>query len=152
MVCAVTTPFHGLYQGSLHCGLGPNPTYEAISPGRKTHFAINEEIIHLRKIYWFGRMQHIPKKSHYARCLALELLCNSWRGLSQEIWRALVYMNWTDSHRRVDKDVIVGNCRMNSLLFAYELLLHAWIFATGSSAHVWSVLWCVRPRRNENQL
>ena len=35
-------------------------------------------------------------------------------------------MNWTDSHRRVDKDVIVGNCRMNSLLFAYELLLHAW--------------------------
>jgi len=51
MVCAVTTPFHGLYQGSLHCGLGPNPTYEAISPGRKTHFAINEEIIHLRKIY-----------------------------------------------------------------------------------------------------
>ena len=31
-------------------------------------------------------------------------------------------------------------------------LLHAWIFATGSSARIWSVFRCVRPRRNEHQL
>ena len=51
MVCAVTTPLHSLYQSSLLCGPGPNSTYEAISPGRKTHFANNEETIHLRKMY-----------------------------------------------------------------------------------------------------
>jgi len=28
----------------------------------------------------------------------------------------LVYMNWIDSHRRVDKAVTVGNCSMNRLL------------------------------------
>ena len=56
---------------------------------------------------WFGRMQHIHIKSHYTRCLALELLCNSLCGLSHKIWRALV-------------------CRMNRLFFADELVLHAW--------------------------
>jgi len=30
-------------------------------------------------------------------------------------------MNWIDSHRRVDKGVIVGNCRMDCLLLADEL-------------------------------
>jgi len=35
---------------------GTNPTCEAISPGRKTHFAINEKIIYLRKMCRFGRM------------------------------------------------------------------------------------------------
>ena len=71
--------------------------------------------------------------------------------LSQKIWRALVYMNWIDSHRRVDEGVNFGNCRMNSLLFADELVLHAWIFSTGSSARIWSGFCCVQPSRNENQ-
>jgi len=31
-------------------------------------------------------------------------------------------MNWIDSHRRVDEGVTVGNCRMNRLLFADELV------------------------------
>jgi len=31
------------------------------------------------------------------------------------------------------------------LLFANELALHAWIFSTGSSARIWSVLCCVQP-------
>ena len=61
-------------------------------------------------------------------------------------------MNCIDSRRHVDKDVTVANCRINRLLFAYELVLRAWIFATGSSARIWSVLCCVRPGRNENQL
>jgi len=30
------------------------------------------------------------------------------------------------------------NCRKNRLLFADELVLHAWIFSTGSSVHIWS--------------
>jgi len=34
---------------------GANPTFEVISPGRKTHFA-NDEKVHLRKICWFSRM------------------------------------------------------------------------------------------------
>jgi len=48
--------------------------------------------------------------------------------LSEKFWRALVYMNWIASHRRVDEGVTIGNCRMNHLLFADELVLHAWIF------------------------
>ena len=40
-------------------------------------------------------------------------------------------MNWIDSHRRVDEGVTFGNCRMNRLLFADELVLHAWIFQQG---------------------
>jgi len=36
--------------------------------------------MYLRKTCWLGRMQHIPKQSHYVRCLALELLWNSLCG------------------------------------------------------------------------
>ena len=38
-VCAITTPLHSLYQGSPNYG----PPSEAISPGRKTHFANNDK-------------------------------------------------------------------------------------------------------------
>jgi len=31
-------------------------------------------------------------------------------------------MNWIDSRRSIDEDVTVGNCRMNSLFFADELV------------------------------
>ena len=76
----------------------------------------------------------------------VQYLCD----LSQKMWRALVYMNWTDRHRHVNKGVTVGNCRMNRLLFADELVLHAWIF-NSASVRIWLVFWCVRPSRNENQ-
>jgi len=33
-------------------------------------------------------------------------------------------MNWIDSHRRVDKGVTVGKCRMYCLLFADELVAY----------------------------
>jgi len=66
--------------------------------------------------------------------------------LFQNFWRALVCMNWIASHRRFDEGVTVGNCRMNRLLFADELVQHA-----GSSARIRSVFCCVRPRRNNNQ-
>ena len=39
-------------------------------------------------------------------------------------------MNWIASHRRVGEGATFGNCRMNHLLFADELVLHAWIFST----------------------
>jgi len=71
--------------------------------------------------------------------------------LSQKIWKALVYMNWIDSHRRVDEGVTVEKCRVNSLRFTEELVLHAWIFSAGASARIWSIFCCVRPSRNENQ-
>jgi len=45
MVCAYTSPLHSLYQVYHTTARGPNPTYEDISPGRKTHFANNEKII-----------------------------------------------------------------------------------------------------------
>ena len=35
-----------------------------------------------------------------------------------------------------DEGVTVGHYRMNSLLFADELVLHAWIFSTGSSTRI----------------
>jgi len=34
-------------------------------------------------------------------------------------------MNWTDGHKRIDKGVTGGNDKMNHLLFADELVLHA---------------------------
>ena len=37
----------------------------------------------------------------------------------------LIYMNWIDSHSRVDEGVTVGSCRINRLLFADELVLLA---------------------------
>jgi len=69
-------------------------------------------------------MEHIPKKSHFARCPALELLCYSLFDPLQKIWRALVYMNLIDSHRRVDEGVTVGNCRMNRLLCSLRTNWH----------------------------
>jgi len=60
-------------------------------------------------------------------------------------------MNWIDSHKRIDEGVTVGNCKMNRLLFAHELVLHAWIFSAGSSARILSVFCCVRLRRKENR-
>jgi len=38
------------------------------------------KLTYLRKTCWFGRMQHIPKQSHYVRCRSLGLLCNSLCG------------------------------------------------------------------------
>jgi len=151
--CVLSPLLFLVYIKVLHTtARGTNPTYEAISPGHKTHFANNEKIIQYiyEKCVDLVECSISRKKTHYARYLALELLCNSLCGLSQKIWSALVYMNLLDGHRRVDKGATVGNCRMNRLLFADELVLHAWIFATGSSAHILSVFCCVRPRRNEN--
>jgi len=57
------------------------------------------------------KMQHIPRKSHNARRLAIELLCNCLCSLSQKIWRALVYMKWitvTDASTRVS---LLGTAR-----------------------------------------
>ena len=51
--------------------------------------------------------------------------------LSQKIWRALVYINCTDSHRSVDEGVTVENSRMNRLLFADEMVLHVCVFSIG---------------------
>jgi len=63
----------------------------------------------------------------------------------------MVHMNWIDSHKRIDEGVTVGDCKMNRLLFAHELVLHAWIFSEGSSARILSVFCCVRLSRNENR-
>ena len=59
---------------------GPNPTREAISSGRKTHFANNEKMIYLQKMCSFGVTQFFRNQSRYLRCPALKLLCNSLRG------------------------------------------------------------------------
>ena len=87
----------------------------------------------------FGRMEHIPKKTHYARVRRpTSNSCTiAYVVLSQKLWRALVFLNWLiDSHRLVDMSVTIVNCRMNHLLFAEELVLHAWILSTGLSAHI----------------
>ena len=81
--------------------------------------------------------QQILKKTHYVRCPAVELLCNSLCGpLSKNLESPGLYELDRDSHRRVDKGVTVGNCKMNRLLFVDELVLHTWIFSTGSSARI----------------
>jgi len=82
-------------------------------------------------------MQHIPKKSDYVRCPALELLCNSLCcPLLKNLECPGPYELDRDSRRRVDEDVTVGNFRMNRLLFADELVPHAWIISTGFSARI----------------
>ena len=63
------------------------------------------------------------------RTVVQQLMWSSLKNLE-----SLICMKLIDSHRRVDEGVTVGNCMMNRLLFADELLLHAWIFTTGSSA------------------
>jgi len=67
--------FRPLDQGLQTTARGPNPARETVSSGPRSRFVNNEKIIYLRTIYWFGRMQHIPKQSHYVRCPALKLLC-----------------------------------------------------------------------------
>jgi len=96
-------------------------------------------------------MEHVPKNNiaqdvRPSNCFAIAYVV-----LIQNVWTTLVYMNWIASHRRFGEGVPVGNCRMNHLLFADELVLRACIFSTGSSAHIWSIFCCVRPSRNENQ-
>jgi len=44
-------------------------------------------------------------------------------------WKPLVYMNWIDSHSRVDEGVTVGSCRIFCRRFGT-----ASIISTGSSA------------------
>jgi len=67
-------------------------------------------------------MQHIPKKSHYARCWPSNCCVTAYVSLSKKFWKALVCMNRIDIHRCVDEGVTVGKCRMNRLLFADELI------------------------------
>ena len=67
-------------------------------------------------------MQHIPKKSHYAKCWPSNCCVIAYVSLSQKFWRALVCMNRIDINRRVDEGVTVGKCRMNRFLFADELI------------------------------
>jgi len=48
-----------------------------------------------------------------------------WHGCVLSSLLFIVCMNWIDSHRRVDKGVVVGSCRINCLLFADDLVLFA---------------------------
>jgi len=64
-------------------------------------------------------------------------------------FHSLYYMNWIESHSRVNEGVTVGSCRINRLLFADDLVLLA--SSDHFSACTRSVFCCVRPNRNENQ-
>jgi len=82
------------------------------------------------------------KKIELSCCCAIAYVV-----LSQKNWRALVYINWINSNRRVDEGVTVAegvtvsegvtvaNCRINRLLFSDELV-HAWIFNRVFSLHL----------------
>jgi len=50
LVCAVTTPLRILYWGLQTTARGLNLTREAISSGRKAHYANNEKIKYLQKM------------------------------------------------------------------------------------------------------
>jgi len=92
MVCAVTTPLHSLYQGSPHYGPWDKSDQRSHFTRPQNTFANNEKIIYLRKMCCFGRMWHIPKKSHYTKCVALELLCNSlWSPLPKAVKSPCLY-------------------------------------------------------------
>ena len=61
--------------------------WPACQTGLRNHFVKSEKNKFIWKIFWFGRMQHIPKQSCYVRCLALEMLCNSLRDPLENVWR-----------------------------------------------------------------
>jgi len=114
----------------LNSARGPKPTWEAISPDRKTHFANNENIIYLRKmLIWWNvtyREKITLRKMSSPRTVVL-----MW-STPKKNWRCLVYMNLIHSHRRVDEGVTVGNCRMNRL---FCFLRTNWYCMLGSSQH-----------------
>ena len=112
-VCCHHSSAYSLYIRVLQTTTrGTYLTCEAISPVRKTHFANNEKIIYLRITCWFSRMQHITKKSHFAGCSALELLCHSSCGSPQKnVERPSLY-EWIDqlrpAHKRLTKPIIMS--------------------------------------------
>jgi len=84
--------------------------------------------------------------------LALKLLCNSLCG---PLPKSLESLGLYESDRQSEtprRGCHFWELQDEPLLFADELVQHAWIFSTGSSARIWSIFCCVRPRRNENQL
>ena len=95
------------------------------------HFANNEKIIYLRKICWFGRMEHIPKKYHYARCPVLELFCNSLCGPLPKIWESPGLLDSQSLTRR--RRCHCWELQDESFAFCGRIssLLHAWIFSAG---------------------
>ena len=75
LVCSFTSGVSKLRPaGQIRPAKRFNPAREVIFIRPQRHFANNENLMYLRKTCRFGRMQHIPKQSHYVRCLALELL------------------------------------------------------------------------------
>ena len=122
-----------------------------ISPSRKTHFANNEKKYGYEKYVDFVECNISRKKSHYARCPVLELLCNSLCGPLPNNLK-IPGPNELDRQPQTRQRGCQGwELQMNRLLFANELVLHVWIFSTGSSARTWSVFCCVQLSRNENQ-
>ena len=113
-----------------------NPTCEAISTGRKTHFANNKKPYIYEKYVDLVQC-NISRKNQITQDVWPSNYCAiAYVVLSQKCRRAWSILNWIDSHRRVDKGVTVGNCRVNRFLFADEFAPHAWIFSAGSLARI----------------
>ena len=134
MVCAVTTlqSISGLFTQWLACPIRPAKPFHPAA----IHFAIMKKQFIYEKsvdlVEWkMSRKNNITQDVRPSNCFAIAYVV-----LSQTFWKVLVYMNWIASHRRVDEVVTFGSCKINNLLFADELVLHAWIFSTGSSARI----------------
>ena len=97
---------------------------EAISPGPKHILPIVKKYIYEKCVDLaeriISRKNHITQGAWPSNCCAIAYVV-----LSQKFWRALVYVNWTDSNRRFEKGVTVGNCRMDCLLFADDLVAYS---------------------------
>ena len=83
----------------------------------------------LQKFCWCGRLQRILKQSHYVRCLAPELLCNS------------LCCPWTKSLKTPGVSVVlmlitnlkqIAQYKHNCELTLWEVLLTSWIILTGT--------------------
>ena len=153
MVCAVITllSVSGLSTQRLAGRIRPVKLFHPAA----LHFANNEKILYLRKICWLGRMEHIPKKWHYARCPALELFCNSLCGPLPKI---LESPGLYESDRQSSTRQRGGLCwELQDESFAFICFLRMnWYCMRGSSqqrssARIWSIFCCVRSSRNENQ-
>jgi len=121
---------YSVYQGS------PNYAPRAKSSDLRCHFTRPQNTFcqKMKKLYMYKkcialvecnifRKNHITQDVWLWNCRAM-----SYVVLSQKIWRALVYMNWLDSHPRVHEGITVGNCTRNRLL-----LRRNWYCMRGSS-------------------
>ena len=146
---AVTAPFHILHQWFSTFSLKIAKSRPTVLLESLTKFFLHNSVdtfCFTAERSLLHKILHVSLKDCWGPhkgCLGPEC------GPQNRSWEPLVYMNWIDSHSRIDEGVTVGSCMNNRLLFADDLVLLA--SSQQFSACTLSVFCCVQSSRNENQ-